>query len=83
ELAKILENELKNDEDYRAVCANYYKMAAYYAKFANEYQKMYACLLKSLKIKFNAPSLILLFLSIVPSGVVANLSKLRVALCKN
>ncbi|EPM5705476.1 GalNAc(5)-diNAcBac-PP-undecaprenol beta-1,3-glucosyltransferase [Campylobacter upsaliensis] len=83
ELAKILENELKNDEDYRAVCANYYKMAAYYAKFANEYQKMYACLLKSLRIKFNASALILLFLSIVPSGVVANLSKLRVALCKN
>ncbi|QBL11689.1 GalNAc(5)-diNAcBac-PP-undecaprenol beta-1,3-glucosyltransferase [Campylobacter helveticus] len=83
ELAKILENELKNDEDYRGVCANCYKMAAYYAKFANEYKKMYACLFKSLGVKLNAPAFILLLLSVVPSKAVACLSKLRVALCKN
>lgn len=85
ELALLLERELKlsKDEDYKSACASHYKMAAYYAKFAGEFRKMYFYLYKSLKIKFNAPALILLCLSIIPSGLIAKLSRIRVSLCKN
>ncbi|HHW1540102.1 TPA: glycosyltransferase family 2 protein, partial [Campylobacter coli] len=40
-------------------------------------------LFKSLSIKINAPALILLTLSIIPSKMIEKLSKIRVALCKN
>ncbi|TEY04546.1 glycosyltransferase family 2 protein [Campylobacter sp. US33a] len=86
ELAKILEKELQisKDNDYKSQCAMYYKMAAYYAKLAKEFKKMYFCLFKSLKIKFNTPALILLALSIVPNSLIIFLSKIRVRLaCKN
>ncbi len=85
ELALILEKELKlsKDKDYEKTCASHYKMAAYYAKFAGKFGKMYFCLFKSLSVKFNLPALILLCLSIIPSSFIAKLSKIRVALCKN
>lgn len=85
ELALLLEKELElsKDEDYRSACASHYKMAAYYAKFAAEFGKMYFYLYKSLRIKFNLPAFILLCLSIIPRGFVAKLSRIRVALCKN
>ncbi|ARJ56762.1 glycosyltransferase family 2 protein [Campylobacter cuniculorum] len=85
ELALLLETqlELSKDKDYKKACASYYKMAAYYAKFAGEFKKMYFYLYKSLKIKFNLPALILLCLSIIPSSFIAKLSRIRVALCKN
>ncbi|MCH5335835.1 MAG: glycosyltransferase family 2 protein [Campylobacter sp.] len=85
ELAMLLEKELElsKDEDYKSACASHYKMAAYYAKFAGEFGKMYFYLYKSLRIKFNTPALILLCLSIIPKSFIAKLSQIRVALCKN
>lgn len=84
-LAQILEKELENskDKDYKKVCASYYKMAAYYAKFSTQYKKMYLCLAKSLKIRPNLPALLLLLLSPLPCSFIKTLSKIRVALCKN
>ena len=85
ELARILEEELNatKDNDYKASCASYYKMAAYYAKFSGDYKALYRCLFKSLRVKINIPALILLLLSIIPSKMIEKLSKIRVALCKN
>ncbi|MBZ7947030.1 glycosyltransferase family 2 protein [Campylobacter sp. RM9939] len=85
ELAKILENELEQtgDKDYKSICASYYKMAAYYAKLGGNFKELYRCLFKSLSIKINAPALILLILSIIPSSMIKKLSKIRTCLCKN
>ncbi|MCX2683205.1 glycosyltransferase family 2 protein [Campylobacter sp. MIT 21-1685] len=83
QMAKLLEDELQNDQAYAQECAKNYKMAAYYAKFAKEYKGLYHCLFKSLRIHCNLPALLLLILSIMPSKMIVFLSRIRVALCKN
>jgi len=85
QMARILEEEFmrSKDKDYLKICAREYKMAAYYAKLACEYKKMYFCLFKSLKVQMNTPALILLILSPVPNTFLKFLSKIRVSICKN
>lgn len=83
-MAELLECELQSDRDYKSAAAQQYKMAAYYAKMAGLYKKMYFYLFKSLSIKPNFPALALLCLSIVPKKLLQYFSKIRVSLqCKN
>lgn len=85
-MAELLECELKKskDRDYKGVTAAHYKMAAYYAKMAGLYKKMYIYLFKSLSIKPNFPALALLCLSFIPKAMLQYFSKIRVSLkCKN
>ncbi|TQR33759.1 glycosyltransferase family 2 protein [Campylobacter sp. MIT 99-7217] len=84
EMAKLIEKELENDKDLAKKCAYEYKMAAYYAKLARLYKKMFFCLFKSLKIHFNKEAFILLCLCFLPNSFIKTLSKMRVSLkCKN
>ena len=55
-----------------------YKNAAYYAKIAGEYGLMLRCIFKSISIKFSKEAFIFLLLSLLPSGILPALSKLRV-----
>lgn len=84
-LAHLLEAEFSatKDKAYKKQIAFHYTMAAYYAKLAKMYKKMFLCLFKSLKAKITKPALILLFLCFVPNKMLKMLSDLRVKLSKN
>lgn len=85
EMARIIEAEFiaTKDKDLRAKCAQEYKMAAYYAKFAGLFGQMFACIFKSLRVKFNKEALILLALSFMPKKFLEVLSKFRARLASS
>ncbi|KAA6225468.1 MULTISPECIES: glycosyltransferase family 2 protein [unclassified Campylobacter] len=82
EMARIIEEELikTGDKDYKKACAKNYQMAAYYAKFAKEYKLMYKYLFKSLSLKMDIKTFILLSLSIMPNSLIKFLSRIRAKL---